>query len=375
MPKKSTTCVQEQHEQSMIRSFLVAPLVRELVASRVPVDALLRRHGLSTEQLMNLYERVPLAQFTSLLEDAAERLERPFLGLEMGGQFGIMDLGPFSGSFICAPTLAAALNQLVRFQSSLQTNTLLEVIRGPETSSWRYRIQDPGIWPRRQDAEFALASFTTFIRELTGRRWRPLAVEFEHDITGRDHALRLFHNAPIYGNQPYNVLVIANADLDRVLRWHWDAAKQDMALLVERHMQDLLGANEVTAQSVEERARELVGRRLGRTRITIGAIAAEMSMSVRSLRRHLAQAGTSYREILQAHRRSAVEAILRADGQRLSSLARRLSYSDSGVLSRAFKGWTGVSPREYARQSKRSTGRVVTSPRSAIKRAADATGR
>lgn len=366
MPKKSRTSTVEQLDQSMIRSFLVAPLIRELSSSHMPVDALLRRHGLSTERLVNLYERVPLAQFIALLEDAAKRLERPFLGLEMGSQFGITDLGPFSGSFICATTVGAALNQLVRFQSSLQTNTLLEVIRGPETSMWRYRIQDPAIWPRSQDAEFALAAFTTFIRELTGGRWRPLAVEFEHDITGRDHALRLFHNAPAYGNQPYNALVLANADVDRPLRWRWDPAKEDVALVVERHMRDLLGAEEAT-QSIEERARVLIARRLGRTKVTIEAIAAEMSMSVRSLRRHLMNAGTSYRQILQAHRRNAVEAILRTDGQRLSSLANRLSYSDSAVLSRAFKGWTGVSPREYARKSKPSRTRSAGSSRSQVK--------
>lgn len=367
MPKKTRTCVQDQLEQSMIRSFLVAPLIRELSSSRIPVDALLRRHGLSTERLVNLYERVPLVQFNALLEDAAKRLERPYLGLEMGSQFGIMDLGPFSGSFICATTVGAAMQQLVRFQSSLQSNTSLEVIRGAETSMWRYRIQDPAIWPRRQDAEFALASFTTFIRELTGGRWRPLAVEFEHDIAGREHALRLFYNAPVEGNQPYNTLVLANADIDRALRWHWDPARQDMALIVERHMRDLLGANDGATQSIEERARILVARNLGCTKVTIEAVAAEMSMSVRSLRRHLALAGTSYRQILQAHRRNAIEAILRTDGQRLSSVANRLSYSDSAVLSRAFKSWTGVSPREYARKSKPSRTRTAGSSRSGVK--------
>lgn len=354
MPKKPRDRSSEQPDQSMIRSFLVAPLIRELTSSQVPVDALLRRHGLSATQLINLYERVPLRQFVALMEDAAERLKRPFLGLELGSQFGITDLGPFSGSFVCATSVGSALNQLVRFQASLQTNTLQEVVRGPETSMWRYRIQDPSIWPRRQDAEFALASFTTFIRELTGGRWRPLAVEFEHDVKGRDQTLRLFHNAPVYGNRTHNTLVLENADIDRPLRWRWDAAKQDVALVVERHMRDLLGAEELVAPSIDERVRVLIARRLGRTKVTIDAIAAEMSMSVRSLRRHLVSAGTSYREILQAHRRSAVEAILRTEGERLSSLANRLSYSDSAVLSRAFKAWTGVSPRQFRKTASRS---------------------
>jgi AraC-like DNA-binding protein len=354
MPKKLRARDKAPLDQSMIRSFLMAPLIRELASSQVPVDELLRRHGLSRTQLVHLYERVPLGQYVALLEDAALRLKRPFLGLELGGQFGIADLGPFSGSFIYAASMGSALSQLARFQSSLQTNTLVEMIPGPQRHVLRYRIQDPAIWPRRQDAEFAVAAFTTFVRDLTGARWRPLAVEFEHDIAGREQALRLFHNAPVYGNRAYNALILSNADIDRPLRWRGDATKQDTALVVERHMRDLLGAHEVVAQSIEERVRVLIAGKLGRTKVTIDAIAAELSMSVRSLRRHLALADTSYRQILQAHRRSAVEAILRTDGKRPSNLASRLSYSDSAVLSRAFKLWTGVSPREYARKSKRS---------------------
>jgi len=46
--------------------------------------------------------------------------------------------------------------------------------------------------------------------------------------------------------------------------------------------------------------------------------------------------------------REMIESILRSpEGARLSTLARRLSYSDSAVLSRAFKGWKGLSPRQY----------------------------
>ena len=86
--------------------------------------------------------------------------------------------------------------------------------------------------------------------------------------------------------------------------------------------------------------------------MTVDAIAAEMGISVRSLRRHLASERTSFRQILQSHRRCAIEAILCSDGARLSDLANRLSYSDSAVLSRAFKSWTGVSPRAYAKLRK-----------------------
>jgi AraC-like DNA-binding protein len=341
-------------ESSTIRAFFLAPLVRALDSSGCPIDSFLRGYGLCASQLANLYERVPLHQFVALAEAAAKRLNRPFLGLELGAQFVLADLGPFYALFILQRDLHAALARLSRFQSAWQTNTLLELVPGPSSTACRYCIQDPSIWPRRQDAEFAMASFATFVRDLTYKRWRPLAVEFEHDVTGRVDTLSEFFNAPVHGNCAANQLIIANADLEKPLRWRFEAGEHDIAPILERHLMELLRpTDERVPDSEAKRVDALVARRLGRAEVTIEAIASEMNMSVRSLRRHLSEEGTSFRQILQGHRRIAIEAILSSNGARLSDLANRMSYSDSAVLSRAFKSWTGMSPRAYARSQKR----------------------
>ena len=340
-------------ETATIRAFFLTPLVHELADRDVPIDAFLRRFGLSAAQLTSLYERVPLQHYVALAEEAAERLERPFLGLEVGKRFTPSDLGPFYAMFVLSGDLQGALECLSRFQSVWQTNTTLEVVRGPTTSAYRYLIEDPSIWPRRQDAEFALTTFTSFIRKLTITRWRPLAVEFEHDVTGRIERLKEFFMAPIYGNRAVNQLIIASEDLDKPLRLRLDSGDSGILPTLERHLLEILAPPEVPTKTVGARADALIARRLGRAPASIEAIAAEMNMSVRSLRRHLSVEGTSFRQLLQAHRRTAVEAILRSDGGRLSDLASRVSYSDSAVLSRAFKSWTGMSPRSYAKSRKR----------------------
>ena len=316
------------------------------------VDAALRRYGLSTAQLTSLYELVPLRHFVALAEDASKRLERPFLGLELGGQFTLTDLGPFYAMFILARDLESALRYLARFQSAWQTSTELDLVRGSSTSVYRYRIEDPSIWPRRQDSELALASFTSFIRELISQRWRPLAVEFEHDVSGEVTPLRAFFNAPVHGNCDANQIIIANSDLNSPLR-RFDPAEHDVAPVLERHLLELLVPRAEAADTIAGRVDALISRRLGRAEVTVEAMAAEMNMSERSLRRHLAAERTSFRQILRAHRRAAIEHILCSDSARLSDLANRLSYSDSAVLSRAFKSWTGMSPRAYAKQRRR----------------------
>jgi len=339
-------------EQSTIRALFLAPLVRELAQNGVEIDGFLRQYGLSMTQLTSLYERVPLRHFVAIAEEAAARLDQPFLGLELGRNFSFADLGPFYAMLLLAKDLRTAVASLVRYESAWQTNTTMALVRGKETSTCRYCIQDPTIWPRRQDAEFALASVTTFIRQLTSKRWRPVAVEFEHDVKGRASALNQFFKAPIRGNQELNMLVIANEDLDQPLRWRLKPSEGDVTPILERHLMELLATPGESGKTFAARAGSLIAKRLGHTPLTIGAVAAEMNMSVRSLRRHLTEEGTSFRQLLQQHRRAMIETILRCEGARLSNLARRLNYSDSAVLSRAFMTWTGVSPRQYAKSLK-----------------------
>lgn len=341
-------------DSATIRALFLAPLVRELAGQGIPIDSFLNRYGLSVAQLTHLYERIPLRQFVALAEGAAARLGRPFVGLELGGQFVLSDLGPFYALFILARDLQSALEQLTRFQAAWQTRTLFEFVGGRPTSICRYRIEEPSIWPRVQDAEFAIASLTTFIRELTQRRWRPVSVEFEHDLTNREDTLSRFFGAPVHGNCDANRLVLDNGDLRNPVRWRLEAEGQDVAPVLVRHLLELLQPQEEDVPgSFAGRVDALIARRLGRSDVGIETVAAEMKMSVRSLRRHLDEEGTTFRQILQAHRRTAIEAMLNSSGGRLADLASRLSYSDSAVLSRAFKNWTGMSPSAFARAKKR----------------------
>lgn len=348
MRRRNSSDARTQGVPSTIRAFFLAPLVRELGRNGIEIDSFLGQYGLSAAQLTLLYERVPLQHFVSINEHLAVRLNRPFLGLELGQRASLADLGPFYALFILARDVGSALSALARYQSAWQTNTLLDVVRGQETSTCRYLIQDPSIWPRRQDAEFALASLTALIRQLTSARWHPVAVEFEHDLEGRTAALKQFFKAPVTGNCPANLLILSNRDMEQPLRSRLNP-DEDVLPILERHLRELLSPPAQTSNSYVARVSDVVARRVGRAAVKIDTVAAELNMSVRTLRRHLEAEGTSFRQILRKHRLTMIESILRADDAHLGDIAGRLNYSDGAVLSRAFKSWTGLSPRQYAK--------------------------
>jgi AraC-like DNA-binding protein len=77
------------------------------------------------------------------------------------------------------------------------------------------------------------------------------------------------------------------------------------------------------------------------------AAAQALGMSLRSLQRRLQEEGTTYREILNGTRQEMARAYLEERRTSVTEIAFRLGFSDSNSFSRAFRRWTGQSPRAY----------------------------
>jgi AraC-like DNA-binding protein len=75
-------------------------------------------------------------------------------------------------------------------------------------------------------------------------------------------------------------------------------------------------------------------------------VARELGMSVRSLQRRLAEAGTSFRDLLDTSRQEMAQSYIREPEIELVEIAFLLGFSDQSAFSRAFKRWTGNSPNE-----------------------------
>lgn len=132
-------------------------------------------------------------------------------------------------------------------------------------------------------------------------------------------------------------------------------------LVVDRAALDapLPQADAVTAAALERQCAEIVDRRRARTGVaaavrgrlladlasppSMEAVAAALHVDERTLRRRLADEGTSFRALADEVRATLATELLRA-GVTVQEAAARLGYHDAAGFTRAYRRWTGTTP-------------------------------
>ncbi|MFC7571361.1 helix-turn-helix transcriptional regulator [Klenkia terrae] len=76
-------------------------------------------------------------------------------------------------------------------------------------------------------------------------------------------------------------------------------------------------------------------------------VAAELHVSVRTLRRMLEDDGTTFRAIVEQTREHLAEELLVTAGLSVEQVARRLGYTDASTFVHAFRRWKGISPGRW----------------------------
>jgi AraC-like DNA-binding protein len=287
--------------------------------------------------------KLRLTDFCRLFEESARQTGNGNFGLWFGNQFAPRDLGLWGYAAVSAPTLGAALESLVRLFRYHQESSVMRLVGDPDgLVRLEYRIIVPGIFERRQDAELSLGMFLNVIRECCGAHWAPEEVQFEHPKpeAAREHEAAF--GAPVYFSQPTNALLFRPDVLERPM------PSRDLKLLaVMQTCLERLGAAVAGEDLLLDHVRAVVRTRLPSGYPTIEEVADELRAPLGTLHRDLQEAGLTYKEMVEDVRRDLAVSYVRQRHLAFSEIAMLLGYSELSAFSRAFRRWTGASPREY----------------------------
>ena len=287
---------------------------------------------------------VGLANFVELLEEAGVAFAKSSLAWGAGLTSDYRTRGMVGHAVASAKTLGMGLRRLSKYFPLIQDETSLKLNVGPELTTLSYKILDPDIWPRHEDAMYSLGLYANLIRCAAPDIWHQVEITIEADqnATKADVA-NIVHANVVYGGQSNNI-AFPTAALDAPLEL---APTAGTCLL--KDLSFALAEKRRNAP-MEARAREKIFEELDDGNISQDHIARELGVSSRTLRRKLAAKNLSYQDILDDCRMrvAALEFKLQKTVS-ISEVALKLGYSEHSTFSRAFARWAGMAPQDYRR--------------------------
>ncbi len=252
--------------------------------------------------------------------------------------------GPLGYALMCKASLYEALETLVVRYPEL-TGSVLPLFLEEEDDDLRVIVDDRELTGpktlRRQFIEVHLAGIFHILQQVLGAPLTPKSVELRPPAHPHCRPFEEVFGVRESFGRPDNVLTFSRKDFQTPLPManaHTDAAMDILLqeLLANRCVQPKLGA----------RVRILLQRDPSRN-VTIDEVAAELSLSRRSLTRRLQAEGLRFRQLVEESRRRAAEQLLSDARISLDDVAHRVGYSDRASFMRAFKRWHGLTPTQW----------------------------
>lgn len=245
-------------------------------------------------------------------------------------------LGLFGHLVWLSGTVGDALTRAVRYFAMISQRASLELAVGDAgVARLTQRPRGRGVRRGRVLTEFPFASLALRARAATDGRFAIQAVRFTH-AGAMAPAYRAVFGADVEFGAPVDELVFAAAALALPLATADTITSAALEASAAR-----LAASPHAPSPLPERARQVAAELTGP--VTLATLAAGLAISERTLRRRLAEAGTSLRAVVDGARRERADAML-ADGGTVKEVAFALGFSEPAAFSRAYLRWTGRRP-------------------------------
>jgi len=323
-------------------------IYQAMLNAGLPAEAVLAKAGVALQRLDDPSARTPNAAQT-LFWQAAEDVSRdPHIGLHLGAHLPLYRGQVLEYLFTSSPTFGDGLKRAMAFHRLLS-----DVVSGQLVVDVQhcYLVGMAGPKANRHFAECLAAGLIQFFRFVTDNQFRPLGVHFEHSEGAPKEEYERIYGCPatlgcteyrLYFNREVLEHRIWQAE-PRLLRLHEQLANEQLAEL-ERH--DLVAE-----------VRRAVGEMLESGDTSLEAVARRLSLPPRRLRSQLAEANTSFNQILADYRSRLSRRLLAKTDEPIEQIVYLTGFSEPSTFYRAFKRWTNETPVEYRKRKREQAAR------------------
>ncbi|MGH2341014.1 AraC family transcriptional regulator [Segnochrobactraceae bacterium EtOH-i3] len=323
-------------------------VLRSLNVDPVP---LCREAGVPMSLFSDPDNCLPMRTLGRLVTLAVAATGRTDLGLLIAESVTASTLGLTGFLLKQAPDVRTALQDLVRYMhyNDRCAVPLLEVKEGLATFS--YLVIEPGVSATDQINDGAMLILRNILRALCGPRWVPLGVTLSRPRPPAPARYERAFGAPVVFDAEASTMTFAESWLDVPLP-HADPALRRML----QEQIDLM--EEEAAGDFPEKVRRLMRACLITRACSIDEISALLQINRRTLSRRLEETGTSFRTISSEIHYEIARQLIENTALSMTQIALVLRFSEASAFTRAFRHWSGMSPRAW-RQRHRARARTA----------------
>jgi len=323
-------------------------IMTQAVAGSLSVAECLGGTGLTEATLADEDAEIWAHQEFKVVANIVSRLgDRPGLGVDVGGFSTLGRLGVLGFAFLTSATVREGFERILPYQALLPSHVRFSV---EGDAAREYVVADDSDIPADIRPFIVERDLAGLAAVLTGANI-PIQVDWVETTLDEERAQRLAQTWSLTGD------VRSGCRVNRIA-----GARGTLDVALPQ-------ADPNTTRVFERQCRELLDGRLSRVGVagqvrsrilhdeerfpSMQTIADELHLDPRTLRRKLADEGTSYRQLIAGVRRTRAEQLL-AGNAPIETIAQQLGYAETASFTHAFIRWTGLPPSEFRRQLRTS---------------------
>ncbi len=332
----------QQDVPSTIAAYAIA-IATALEQAGINPQEVFDKAGVALPTVPDPLVRITDADISALFAEAVRRTDNPAFGISVGEALHPANLHALGYAMMSSTTLRDFCE---RVKNYFRMATSSAVIRTEEDSNELSLItaaQGEDLCWETHDAYVTL--LIRFIRFIYSNNYNLVRLELIRPDPGEfGQRFEEYFRCPVsYGCQEI-AMVLETEVVDQTL----PGACKELAQMHDQTVAQYL--RQLDKTDIVNRVRTMVVEEMASQSLTKQHIADKMCISPRTLQLKLAARDTSFQEILDSTRKALALSYMEQSSTSITEAAYLLGFSEVSNYTRAFKRWTGMSPREF-RQS------------------------
>jgi AraC-like DNA-binding protein len=329
----------------------IAAVLQVAALEGIAASELLRGTGLDAAAVNDPRTLTSTEQYVQVGRNVLLHRPASDLGLRIGAQLHLSAYGIYGYALLCCETLRHVFDFAVRYRALSGAVWSTRWFECDDRAVWAFptfdalRLErpeldiDPALF--RLLLEIQIMVVAVGVKDVMGPACTPVLARFAGPAPARaDSAARMLGCA-VQFDQPCHELHFPAAWLERAPTMANPIAAAQMSQSCAQMLHEFERHSGVSRQVVEALTRT-PGRFPG-----MDAIARELCMTSRHLRRKLDAEGTAYQTLLDNVRHALAKDYLNSSYLSTDDIADALGFSDAASFRHAFKRWTGMTPVQF----------------------------